>query len=87
MRKFGLLLAGAVGFFVGSCAGREPYEKLERQLSRLRGKPEVQEVVDSVKSEVNERTSDLTDKVKSKVSSTPETQGGEPPLPRAQAAV
>jgi hypothetical protein len=92
MRKFGLLLAGVVGFLIGSRAGREPYEKLERQLSRLRGKPEVEDVMDTAKSEVDAQASDLTDKAKSKVSSASEarpseTQSSESRQPNAHAAI
>jgi hypothetical protein len=92
MRKFGLLLAGLVGFLLGSRAGREPYERLERQLSRLRAQPEVQDVMDTVQGEVGERATDLTDKVKSKVSSSSKEQSSgtptnESPSPKAHASL
>jgi hypothetical protein len=84
MRKFGLLLAGLVGFLLGSRAGREPYERLERQLSRLRGQPEVQDVMDTVQGEVGAPATDLTDKVKSKVSSSSEAQPSGTPRNESQ---
>ncbi len=62
-----ILLAGVVGFILGSRAGREPYEHLQRTLSGMRRRPEVQGVVESVQDEVNQRTGELSSKVQSKL--------------------
>jgi hypothetical protein len=70
MRKLTVLIGLAVGFVLGSRAGRKPYEKLHEQVTRLRQKPEVQDTVASMKDEVTGRAGDLVDKVTSKVSST-----------------
>ena len=67
MRKLTILIGLAVGFMLGSRAGREPYEKFQQRVRRLRQKPEVQDTVASMRDEVTGRAGDLADKVTSKV--------------------
>lgn len=62
------LAAFSVGFLLGSRAGRQPYEKLEEEVRRLRRKPEVDNLVSSVKEETSERAGELAGKVSSAVS-------------------
>ena len=64
-----ILGAGVIGFLLGSRAGREPYEHLERRLQKIRRRPEVQDAVDSVQNEINQRSVDLSHKIQSTVSS------------------
>ncbi len=62
-----ILVAGLFGFILGSRAGRAPYERLEKTLTSLRGRPEVQGVVDTVQDEVNQRAGEFSNKVQSKM--------------------
>jgi hypothetical protein len=48
MWKLPLVVGGAVGFVLGSRAGRGPYEQLENRARQLRGRPQVQRVSDQV---------------------------------------
>jgi hypothetical protein len=48
MRKLSFVIGGAVGFVLGSRAGRGPYEQLEKRARRLSGRPHVQRVADQV---------------------------------------
>lgn len=45
MRKLLILLTGGLAFFLGSRAGRGPYESLERGYRQLRRQPQVQHLV------------------------------------------
>ena len=53
--KAGLIIGGAVGYFLGSKAGREPYERLMEMWNDFQGKPEVERI----RSEVRERFSEI----------------------------
>jgi hypothetical protein len=55
MSKVMLLLGVAVGFVLGSRAGRRPYEQLEATVRRIAARPEVQSTVDQAKSAVQEK--------------------------------
>jgi hypothetical protein len=59
MWKFPLVVGGAVGFVLGSRAGRGPYEQLENRVRQLRGRPWVQGVTNPV----GESTKRVTDQV------------------------
>lgn len=69
MRKLAIFIGIAVGFILGSCAGRAPYEKLQERVTRLRQKPEVQDTVAAMREEAARRARELPDKVTSKVPS------------------
>ncbi len=43
MKKLLILTAGAVGFVLGSRAGREPYEQLRQVFGKVKNDPRVQE--------------------------------------------
>jgi hypothetical protein len=64
-----ILVAGTLGFILGSRAGREPYERLANALTNIRRRPEVSGVVDSVQDEANRRADELSGEVQSKVGS------------------
>ncbi len=49
MWKLPLVVGGAVGFVLGSRAGRGPYEQLENRARQLFGRPQVQRVTDQVR--------------------------------------
>lgn len=49
MWKLPLVVGGAVGFLLGSRAGRGPYEQLENRVRQLSGRPRVQRVNDQVR--------------------------------------
>ena len=58
MKKVLVLLAGTVGFMLGSRAGRGPYEQLERWARQLAKRPEVRQVSDQLAAS----TSQVSDK-------------------------
>jgi hypothetical protein len=49
MWKLPLVVGGAVGFVLGSRAGRGPYEQLENRARQLCGRPQAQRVTDQVR--------------------------------------
>lgn len=59
MRKLAIFIGIAVGFILGSCAGRAPYEKLQERVTRLRQKPEVQDTVAAMREEAARRAREL----------------------------
>lgn len=69
MRKVMILIAGTLGFILGSRAGRGPYDRLTGTLARMRRRPEVQGVVDSVQDQVEQRSTELSSKLQSKIDS------------------
>jgi hypothetical protein len=64
-----ILVAGTLGFILGSRAGREPYERLTKTLGGMRRRPEVEGVADSVQDEVDQRTGEVSDGVRSTLGS------------------
>lgn len=56
MRKFTFLVGAAVGYLLGSAAGRQQYEKIKSTASGLWEKPQVQRLVDQAKSTIDEKT-------------------------------
>lgn len=71
MKKLLLLVGAAVGFVLGSKMGREPYERLEAQIRRLGGRPEVKAAVEAV----SDKGADLTDTMAGVVNKTSAGQG------------
>jgi hypothetical protein len=69
MRKVVILIAGTLGFILGSRAGREPYDRLTSTLAKVRRRPEVRGVVDSVRDQVEQRSGELSSDVQSKLAS------------------
>jgi ElaB/YqjD/DUF883 family membrane-anchored ribosome-binding protein len=65
MRKMSLLLGGAVGFVLGSRAGRGPYEQLEQLVRRATNQPGMQRLAHQAK----RSTSDVADTASAAVSS------------------
>ncbi len=59
MWKLPLVIGGAIGFVLGSRAGRGPYEQLEQRVRRLTGQPDVQRVA----AQVGESAKYVTDQV------------------------
>ena len=49
MSKLLVLGAGAVGYVLGAKAGRERYEQISRQATKIRNNPTVQQKVDEAK--------------------------------------
>jgi hypothetical protein len=77
MNKLWLLVGAAIGFVLGSRAGRAPYERLESKAREVAGRPDVKHAVDAasdkasdltdtVVSAAGDKVSDLTDRVSSK---------------------
>jgi hypothetical protein len=63
MKGLWLLAGMGIGFVLGSRAGREPYDQLERKVRRFRGRPEVQGAVDVATEELHEQSTDFVEKV------------------------
>lgn len=72
MSKIITLTAGAIGFVLGSRAGREPYEKLAAKAGQVRRDPRVQEKVSQAQDVATDKAktaaSTVSDKVSEKVS-------------------
>jgi hypothetical protein len=64
MWKLPLVIGGAVGFVLGSRAGRGPYEQLEKRARRLVGQPQVQRVADQVGESAKYITDQVTESAK-----------------------
>jgi hypothetical protein len=73
MKKLLLLMGVVVGFVLGSKGGREPYERLEAQVRRLAGRPEVQGAIDSATSKAADLTHTVTGTVNEKISNVTDT--------------
>jgi hypothetical protein len=69
MKKLLLLAGAAIGFVLGSRAGREPYNRLKRKAREVGRRPEVKHAVDSVTQVVHENVNGLADQVAAKVPS------------------
>ena len=72
MSKIVTLTAGAIGYVLGSRAGREPYEKLAAKAGQVRRDPRVQEKVSQAQDVASDKArtaaSSVSDKVSEKVS-------------------
>ena len=69
MRKITLLVGGAVGYVLGTRAGRERYEQIVSQAKGLWENPKVQEQANKAQSLAKQKGSEVQDKVQDKVSS------------------
>lgn len=87
MKKLTLLIAAGAGYVLGSRAGRERYEQIKQQTTKVWNNPKVQETVEEVQThakqagvdlggKVAETASDVKDKVADKVSSSDDSQNG-----------
>ena len=63
MKKLSVLVIGAVGYVLGSRAGRERYEQIKRQATKAWNKPVVQNAADNVEHAVKNTASDVGSKV------------------------
>ena len=63
MKRLLILTAGAVGFLLGSRAGREPYEQFMRAIGQLKDDPRVQEKAHQGAQLVREQAPVVADKV------------------------
>lgn len=76
MKKLTILISGAVGYVLGTRAGRERYEQIKGLAVRVKDDPRVQEktqqAVDTAKAQapvVKDKLADAADTARSKVSS------------------
>jgi len=69
MGKLTLLAGGAVGYVLGTRAGRERFEQIKSQAQTLWDHPKVQEQAGKVQGVAKRKTSEVQDKVQDKVSS------------------
>ena len=85
MKKLMLLVAGGVGYVLGTRAGRERYEQIKRAATRVKEDPRVQEkahqAADVVKETAQQKAPVVKDKVASAASAaadkvTPSGNGG-----------
>lgn len=63
MKRLLIVSAGAVGFLLGSRAGREPYEQFMRAIGQLKDDPRVQEKAHQGAQLVREQAPVVADKV------------------------
>jgi hypothetical protein len=61
MWKLPLVIGGAVGFVLGSRAGRGPYEQLENRIHELRGRPRAQRVTNEMRESARRVTDQVTE--------------------------
>ncbi|MDO5049803.1 MAG: YtxH domain-containing protein [Actinomycetaceae bacterium] len=52
--KFGLLVGAGLGYVLGTRAGRERYEQIKRQASKIRQSPAVSKPMDSASEKLSE---------------------------------
>jgi SLT domain-containing protein len=69
MGKLTLLAGGAVGYVLGTRAGRERFEQIKSQAQTLWEHPKVQEQASKVQGVAKRKSSDMQDKVSSSSSS------------------
>jgi hypothetical protein len=69
-----VLIAGTLGFILGSRAGRDPFDRLTSTLAKLRRRPEVRGVVDPVQDQVEHRSGELSSKVQLKLDSSSDVE-------------
>lgn len=73
MSKLTWLIAGGVGYLLGSRAGRGPYEKFSAQADRIMQNPRVQEGTEQAKSAVKRKADEVADSVLGDDEPTPAT--------------
>ncbi len=52
MRKLWMIAGVGIGFILGSRAGRQPYDQLERRVRNVRARPEVRDAIDAATEKV-----------------------------------
>lgn len=67
MKKLLLAIGAAIGFVLGSRAGRRPYEQLETKVKSLTGRSSVQDAVSSTKQAVHQASDAATATIGQKV--------------------
>jgi hypothetical protein len=67
MKKIALLIGVGIGFFLGSRAGRRPYEELGAKLRGAARRPEVHDVVEQARSTVKEQAASAAEAVSDKL--------------------
>lgn len=67
--KAAFIVGGAVGYVLGTRAGREQFEKIRTQAQKLWENPQVQETVQDVEARASELMRDKAPVVKDKVTS------------------
>lgn len=81
MSKLTWLVAGGVGYLLGSKAGRAPYEKVSAQFQQFMENPRVRQGTAQAKQTVKRKADEVADTVMDSVagdSDTPRTTGGVP---------
>ncbi len=81
MKKLMLLIAGGVGYVLGTKAGRERYDQIRGAARRVKDNPAVQEKAHQVADVAREKAPVVTDKVKDVASAAAEKvkpSGGDP---------
>ncbi len=68
MKKWILLFGVAVGFVLGSRAGRGPYKQIEGKVREVGARPEVQKAIKTVTRRAHEQTGDIASTVHDRVS-------------------
>jgi len=63
VKKLSLLVTGAVGYVLGTRAGRERYDQIKRHATRTWNRPTVQNAVDDVEQAVRHTAADVGSKV------------------------
>ncbi len=63
MKKLSVLVIGAAGYVLGSRAGRERYEQIKGQATKLWNRPVVQGAADNVEQAVKSTASDVGSKI------------------------
>jgi hypothetical protein len=76
MKKLMLLVAGGVGYVLGTRAGRERYEQIKRTAMRVKDDPRVQEKAHQAADVVKETAKDKAPVVKDAVTSAAATAAG-----------
>jgi hypothetical protein len=75
MKKWILLLGVAVGFVLGSRAGRGPYKQIEGRVREVWARPEVQKTIKTVTRRTREQAADMASAVQDRVSEVADNVG------------
>ena len=68
MKKLWLAVGAAIGFVLGSRAGRAPYEQLEAKARQVAGRPDVKRTVDAASDKVSSLATTAVSSASDKVS-------------------